>query len=84
MGDIPTATKQAAGNEGGSAGFLVHVSKSNFNNLERALKKFKASIVVSIWRDKCTSNSSYSDYSLKNYQKPLENKALTPHHGFYW
>ena len=44
LGDIPTATKQAAGREGGPAGFLVHVSKSNLNNLERALKKFKASI----------------------------------------
>ena len=46
LGDIPTATKQAAGREGGPAGFLVHVSKSNLNNLERALKKFKASIGV--------------------------------------
>ena len=44
--DIPTGTKQAAGREGGPAGFLVHVSKSNLNNLERALKKFKASIGV--------------------------------------
>ena len=35
---------QAAGREWGPAGFLVHVSKSNLNNLERALKKFKASI----------------------------------------
>ena len=26
------------------AGFLLHVSKSNLNNLERVLKKFKASI----------------------------------------
>ena len=46
LGDIPTATKQAAGREGGPAGFLVHVSKSNLNNIERALKKFKASIGV--------------------------------------
>ena len=44
--DIQTATKQTAGKEGGTAGFLVHLSKSNLNNLERALKKFKASIVI--------------------------------------
>ena len=44
LGDIPTATKQAAGREGVPSGFLVHVSKSNLNNLERALKKFKAYI----------------------------------------
>ena len=44
IGDIPTATKQTAGREEGPAGFLVHVSKSNLNNLERALNKFKASI----------------------------------------
>ena len=48
LGDIPTATKQAAGREVGPAGFLVHVSKSNLNNLERALKKYKASIGVVI------------------------------------
>ena len=29
LGDIPTATKQAAGREGSPAGFLLHVSKSN-------------------------------------------------------
>ena len=46
LGDIPTATKQASGREGGTAGCLVHVSKSNLNNLKRALKKFKASIRV--------------------------------------
>ena len=46
LGDIPTATKQAAGREWGPAGFLVHVSKSNLNNFERVLKKFKASIGV--------------------------------------
>ena len=46
VGDIPTVTKQAAGREGGPAGFLVNVSKSNFNNLESALKKIKASIGV--------------------------------------
>ena len=46
LGDIPTATKQAVGREGGPAGFLVHVSKSSLNNLERGLKKFKASIGV--------------------------------------
>ena len=44
LGDIPTATKQASGMEGSPAGFLVHVSNSNLNNFERALKKFKASI----------------------------------------
>ena len=44
--DIPTATKQADGREGVPAGFLVHVSKSNLNNLKRALKKFKVSIGV--------------------------------------
>ena len=31
LGDIPTATKQAAGREGSPAGFIVHVSKSNLN-----------------------------------------------------
>ena len=36
LGDIPTATKQAAGSEGDPAGFLVHVSKSILNYLERA------------------------------------------------
>ena len=36
LGDIPTATKQAAGRAGGPAGFLVYVSMSNLNNLERA------------------------------------------------
>ena len=46
LGDITTANNQAAGREGGPAGFFVHVSKSNLNNLERALKKFKASIGV--------------------------------------
>ena len=46
LGDIPTATKQAAGREGYHAVFLVYVSKSNLNNLEKALKKFKASIGV--------------------------------------
>ena len=46
LGDIPTATKQAKEREEGPAGFLVHVSKSNLNNLDRALKKFKASIGV--------------------------------------
>ena len=45
LGDIPTDTKQAAERERGPAGFLVRVSKSNLNNLERALKK----IIVSIW-----------------------------------
>ena len=46
LGDIPTATKQAAGRDGGLAGFLVHVFKSKLTNLERALKKFKASIGI--------------------------------------
>ena len=41
LGDIPTATKQTAGREKGPTGFFLHVSKSNLNNLERALKKFK-------------------------------------------
>ena len=44
--DIPTATKQAVGKEGGPAGFLVHVSKSNLNKLERALNTIKTSIGV--------------------------------------
>ena len=39
LGDIPTATKQAAGSI--HADFLVHVSKSNLTNLERALKKLR-------------------------------------------
>ena len=42
--DIPTATKQAASREWGPADFLVHVSKSNLNNLERALNKFKGPV----------------------------------------
>ena len=46
LGDITTATKQADGREGGPAGFLLHISKPNLNNLERVLKKFKASIGV--------------------------------------
>ena len=46
LGDILTATKQAARRYDILSGFLVHVSKSNFNNLERDLKKFKASIGV--------------------------------------
>ena len=46
LGDIPTVTKQAAGREGGLAGFIVHVSKSNSNKLERALNKFKVSIGI--------------------------------------
>ena len=45
MGDIPTATKQAARRKGNPAGFLAHVFKSNLNNQERALKKFKAALV---------------------------------------
>ena len=46
LGDIPNASKQAAGRERSPAGFLVHVSKSNLNILECALKKFKISIGV--------------------------------------
>ena len=46
LGEIPTATTQAAGSEGGPAGFLVHVSNSNLNKLEKACKKFKNSIGV--------------------------------------
>ena len=37
--DILTATKQAAGREGVHAGFLLHVSMSNLNNLESSLKE---------------------------------------------
>ena len=44
--EIPTATKQSAVMEGDPAGFLVNISKSNLNNLERALKKLKVSIGV--------------------------------------
>ena len=44
LGDILTASKQAAGREVCPAGFLVHVCKTNLNNFERDLKKFKASI----------------------------------------
>ena len=46
LGDMPTSTKETAGREESPAVFLVHVSKSNLNNFERALKKFKASIRV--------------------------------------
>ena len=44
LGDIQTATKHTAGREWDPAGFLVHVSKSTLNNLERALKKFNSLI----------------------------------------
>ena len=44
--DVPTVTKQAEVKRRERAGFLVHVYKSNLNNLERALKKLKASIGV--------------------------------------
>ena len=46
LGDIATATKQATGRKGGPAGLLVYVSKSNLNNLERALRNFMAVIGV--------------------------------------
>ena len=46
LGDITTATKIAAGSEGSQAGIFLHVSNSNLNNLERALKTFKVSIGV--------------------------------------
>ena len=39
LGDIPTALSKQR--EGGLAVFFVHVSKSNLNNLERALKKLR-------------------------------------------
>ena len=39
LGDIQTATKQAAGREGGPAGFFVHVSKSNLKKLRKILKR---------------------------------------------
>ena len=74
MLDIPVDTKRAAGREVGPAGLIVFVSKSNLSKLERALKKFKASNGVKIWSDKCTSNASFSGYSLNDYKK-RENKT---------
>ena len=44
LGDISNATKQASGRERAPAGFLVNVSKSNLNKLERALKKLKVTL----------------------------------------
>ena len=44
--DILTDSKQAVGREGGPAGFLVHVFKTNLNNLNIVLMEFKISIVV--------------------------------------
>ena len=44
LGNISTDTKQTAGREGVPAVFLVHVSLTNLNHLERTLKKFKVSI----------------------------------------
>ena len=41
--EIPTATNQVVGRQGDPAGFLVHVSKSNLNNLESTLKKLNVS-----------------------------------------
>ena len=70
LGNLPTATKQAAGSI--HADFLVHVSKSKLNKHQRTLKKFKALIGVYNWCDKCTSNSSLSVFSLndlKNIKK---------------
>ena len=64
--DIPTATKQAAGREGGPASFLLHESKSNLNKLERVLNKFKIVLLGLNMIDKCTSNSSFSGYSLND------------------
>ena len=48
MGDISTVSKQVGLMKVCPAGFLLHVSKSNLNDLEIALKKFKASIEVYI------------------------------------
>ena len=36
LGDIPTAIKQAAGMKDIPIDFLVHVSKSNLNNLKES------------------------------------------------
>ena len=44
--DIPIATKQAAGRVGIPAYFLVHVSKSNYNNLERASRNLRLQLGV--------------------------------------
>ena len=44
LGEYQLTLSIQKGREGDLAGFLVHVSKSNLNNLERALKKFKALI----------------------------------------
>ena len=68
LGDIPTATKQAEGREEVPEGFLVHVSKSNFNNFERALKKFKLQLWLNMTR-MCAGNSSFSRYSLNDNEK---------------
>ena len=68
LGDIPTATKQAEEREGVPEGLLVHVSKSNFNNFERALKKFKLQLGLNMTR-MCTGNSSFSRYSLNDNEK---------------
>ena len=46
LGDVPTATNQTFGREGGLVGFLVHVSKSNLNNLERALKNLRLQLGI--------------------------------------
>ena len=66
LGDIPTATKQAAGNKAGPVCFIVHVSKSNLNNLERALKKFNISLSFK-YDATSVHNSWFSGYSLNDY-----------------
>ena len=70
LGDIPTANKQAVGREGGPAGILLHVSNSNLNNIERALKKFKASIEELNMARQVYKYSSFSGYSLNDYENP--------------
>ena len=67
--DIPTATKQAAGREGVPAGFIVHVSKSNLNNLERALKYLSLQLGFKYMTYKCKSKSSFSGYILNDYEE---------------
>ena len=75
LGDIPTVIKQAAGSEGGPAGFLVHVSKSNLNKLERALKKLRLQLGFKYEENMCTNNSSFSSYSLLTMKILKKNKT---------